>query len=303
MFILIVFLLVLVYQIRIRGILRQKQLLKRIVDERTKNLNQKTKELEYINRTHLESLDYAKLIQGATLSPLEESKSILSDIGVLYLPSKIVSGDFYWIKDIGNQLIIAVVDCTGHGVPGAFMSLIGHVSLNNIIYSRGISSPEEILEELHLSVIRALHQDENNNKDGMDMSVVVIDKIDKTLSFSGAMNPMVYIQNGKMTLIKGERRGVGGTYLFSRNKFQKHVIDVSMPTTFYLYTDGYQDQFGGITEESQKFMAKRFRQLLLKNYELPLAEQINCLNKQHNDWKGVGEQTDDILVLGGRIDL
>ena len=300
---LIIFILLTFYRIRINRVLRQKKLLKKKVEERTKLIHLKTKELEFINNTHLESINYAKLIQEASLPSLEEAKNTLKDLGVLYLPSHIVSGDFYWMKEIDGKLILAIVDCTGHGVPGAFMSLIGHVALNNIVNWRGIRSPSEILEELHEAVVRALHQNKTDNKDGMDMSVVVIDRNEKTLSFSGAMNPMVYIQNNQMKIIKGVRRGVGGVYLFNRNEFETHVIDVSTPTSFYLYTDGYQDQFGGDALGGSKFMAKKFRDSLFVNHNLPVDEQMKLLKNQHIAWKSNTAQTDDILIFGGKIDF
>lgn len=300
----VIFALVSVYKLRVERIVRQKQLLKRIVDERTETIHLKNKELEYKNQNHLESLNYAKLIQEASLPSLEEAREVLDSFGVLYLPSHIVSGDFYWIKNVQGKLIIASVDCTGHGVPGAFMSLIGHVALGNIISWRGLRSPEDILEALHEAVVKSLRQNMTSNKDGMDMSIVVIDKEAKTMEFAGAMNPLVYIQNNEVKQIKGVRRGVGGMYLFNRNPFEKHIVDISVPTTFYLYTDGYQDQFGGRgVSGGKKFMAKRFRDLLLEIHELPFDEQIEVLNNKHLEWKGDNEQTDDVLVLGGKIDF
>jgi ligand-binding sensor domain-containing protein/serine phosphatase RsbU (regulator of sigma subunit) len=299
----ITIILLIIYKLRIKHILRQKKLLKRTVDQRTRTIHLKTKELEFKNQTHLESLNYAKLIQEASLPSMEEGKKTLNDLGVLYMPSHIVSGDFYWMKEIDGQLIIAVVDCTGHGVPGAFMSLIGHVALNNIIHWRGIRSPSEILEELHKAVVRALRQNYTNNRDGMDMSVVVINKKEKTLSFSGAMNPLVYIQNNQLKVIKAVRRGVGGMYLFNRNKFSTHIVDLSTPTSFYLYTDGYQDQFGGDQKGGKKFLSKKLKTLLLENHHQTCAQQMEILAQHHYEWRRTLEQTDDILIFGAKIDL
>ena len=264
-----------IYRIRVNRIVRQKELLKKKVDERTREIHEKTNQLEFENDRHLESLNYAKLIQQASLPSLDEANDVL--------------------------VIIAVVDCTGHGVPGAFMSLIGLVALSNIISWRMIHSAEEILEQLHLAVIRALRQQKTHNKDGMDMGLVVIDKESNTMEFAGAMNPLVYIQDGEMNLIKGVRRGIGGTYLFSRNKYQKHVVDISKPTSFYLYTDGFQDQIGGKSQDGKKFMAKMFRDLLLEVHELPAEQQMELIKEKLKSWKGDHEQTDDILVFSGKI--
>ena len=290
-----------VYRIRVNRIVRQKELLKKKVDERTREIHEKTNQLEFENDRHLESLNYAKLIQQASLPSLDEANEVLIDSAVFYKPMQIVSGDFYWIKKIEGKLIIAVVDCTGHGVPGAFMSLIGHVALSNIISWRKIHSAEEILEQLHLAVIRALRQQKTHNKDGMDMGIVVIDKESNTMEFAGAMNPLVYVQDGEINVIKGVRRGIGGTYLFSRNKYQKHVIDISKPTTFYLYTDGFQDQIGGDSQDGKKFMAKKFRDLLLQIHELPADKQMQTIKQTLELWKGSHEQTDDILVFSGKV--
>jgi len=301
--VLIVFLWVSIYRRRTKLVQRQKEILQKKIEQRTRMLQLKTKELEHKNDTVLESLNYAKLIQEASLPRLEESENVLADLGVFYLPSHIVSGDFYWMKEVEGKLILAVVDCTGHGVPGAFMSLIGHAALNNIVNWRGIESPEEILEELHKAVIVALKQETSNNKDGMDISLLVIDKKKKTMNFAGAMNPIIYIQNEEMKVIKGARRGVGGVYLFNRNKFESHEIDISIPTTFYLYTDGFQDQFGGKESGGKKYLAKKFRNLIFNNSELPLKEQMILFEEEHKKWKSDFEQTDDILILGGKIDF
>lgn len=294
-------LLVIIYRVRVNRIVLQKNLLKRKVDERTQEIHEKTKALQFENERYLESLGYAKLIQQASLPSLDEAKNTLKECGVFYQPSQIVSGDFYWIREIEDKLIIAAVDCTGHGVPGAFMSLIGHVALSNIVNFRKIHSAEQILEQLHLAVIRALRQQKTQNKDGMDMGLVVIDKKAKKMEFAGAMNPIVYIQNNDLKVIKGVRRGIGGTYLFSRNKYEKHVIDISDPTSFYLFTDGFQDQIGGDTKDGKKFMARPFREFLFEIHSLPIEKQIELLKDKHMKWKGYFEQTDDILVLAAKI--
>ncbi len=290
----------LVFKFRMKRMVFQKKNLEKEVDRRTKVIEEKTQELKIKNNRHIQSLDYARLIQQASLPELEEVNSGV-EIEVLYIPSQIVSGDFYWMKEVAGKTFIAAVDCTGHGVPGAFMSLIGNVALGNIITYREIYSPEEVLEALHREVVKSLHQQKTKNQDGMDMSLVVIDKKAKTIEYAGALSPFVFIQDDKLNMIRGDRHGIGGATYSQDVSFKKHVIDVSVPTTFYLFSDGYQDQFGG--ESNRKFLATKFRALLFEGYKLPMSDQIGVLRQKHLEWKKEEEQTDDILVIGVKIDL
>lgn len=199
-----------------------------------------------------------------------------------------------------EKLVIAAVDCTGHGVPGAFMSLIGNNLLNQIVLERKILSPDLILSELNKEVRNVLKQDETQNRDGMDIALVVIDQKNQTLEFAGAKNPLYLIQNQKLRVIKGNKTAIGGKQPSGEILYDKHLIDISQPTEFYLSSDGFQDQFGG--PEGRKFMVRAFRKLLFDIHHLPMIEQQKILENTLEDWKqNKQEQVDDILVIGVKL--
>ncbi len=257
----------------------------------------KSAELDHAYTNITASITYAKRIQDAILPPINLIQQSLPQSFVLYKPRDIVSGDFYWFAPISQQhSVITAVDCTGHGVPGAFMSMIGDSLLNQIIMEKGVISPDLILHELDKGVRQALRKGEHDAKDGMDMSLCVIDKYMKTIEFAGAMNPICYIQNGELTEIKADKRAIGGEGT-DEFLFTKHTIDISIPTMLYLYTDGFQDQFGGA--DGRKFMVKRFRELLFEVHKKPMIEQKQILDYTIEEWKGhKNKQIDDILVIG-----
>jgi serine phosphatase RsbU (regulator of sigma subunit) len=198
-----------------------------------------------------------------------------------------------------KKLVISAVDCTGHGVPGAFMSMIGFNLLDEIT-SKGITRPNLILEELHRGVRFTLKQKETNNQDGMDLAMCVIDSKTKTLEFAGAKNPLIYIQDGEVKQIKGDTNGVGGKS--DDHTFTLHTVDVSTPTYCYIFSDGFIDQFGG--ENGRKFMISNFRNLLFDIHQKPMKEQREILDKTIKEWMGKKyNQIDDILVIGFKLDL
>jgi serine phosphatase RsbU (regulator of sigma subunit) len=244
------------------------------------------------------SIRYAQRIQNAILPQKSTFEALLPSHFVLFKPRNIVSGDFYYIREIGDKIILAAVDCTGHGVPGAFMSFIGYLGLNVLTVIVRITTANDILRQLHQGIRQILRQKETNSKDGMDVALVVIDKTKKTLAFAGAKNPLVYIQNGVLHHIKGDIFGIGGEQREMERNYTLHEVDISVPTTLYLFSDGYQDQFGG--EANKKFMSKRFRELLFEIHSKPMQEQKEILDKTIQDWmsKGREPQTDDILVMG-----
>jgi serine phosphatase RsbU (regulator of sigma subunit) len=260
-------------------------------------LSQKSEELNHAYTNIKASITYAKRIQEAILPPISMIQQYLPDSFVFYKPRDIVSGDFYWFAPISQQhLVITAVDCTGHGVPGAFMSMIGDSLLNQIIMEKGVISPDLILQELDKGVKNALRKGESDAKDGMDMSLCIIDKYAKTIEFAGAMNPICVVQNGELTEIKADKRPIGGD-ITNDYAFTKHIIDISKPTMLYLYSDGFQDQFGGA--QGRKFMTKRFRELLFEIHQKSMAEQKKILEETIEDWKGEKhKQIDDILVIG-----
>jgi len=253
------------------------------------------------------SLNYAKKIQRAMLLPQAMLSEYFPDSFIFFNPREEVSGDFYYFTSPQflengticrecNDLIVSAVDCTGHGVPGAFMSMIGFNLLDQIIGS-GVLEPNCILDKLHEGVHKALKQDLTENKDGMDMSLLRIKKKERIVEFAGAKNPVVYFQNGEMFTVKPCRFPIGGTYIRSRKQYEKHEIACPVETVFYVFSDGFQDQFGG--SDGRKFMTKNFKDLLAKIHTKPMPEQKEILSETLSFWRGSRyRQIDDVLVIG-----
>jgi serine phosphatase RsbU (regulator of sigma subunit) len=236
---------------------------------------------------------------------------------IYFRPREVVSGDFYWFSEVkslkpptlfrrkgasedeGSKLILSVIDCTGHGVPGAFMSMLGDAFLNQIVNLQKITQPAKILDELHNLVRTTLQQETTENNDGMDAAIIMIDRATQTMQYAGAKNPLIYIQDGKIEKVNGDLKSIGGIQKEDVRTFTCHEIDISKPTTIYIYSDGYQDQFGG--DSGRKFMAKRFRELLVENANLPFAEQSNILYKRFVEWRGNTIQMDDTTILGVKV--
>ncbi len=294
-------------------IINQKNDEMRIQSENLKEVNEevslKNEELEkqksLIESKNLHitaSINYAQRIQSSMLPSISRIQEVLPDSFVFFRPRDIVSGDFYWFSeqviDGRTKAIIAAVDCTGHGVPGAFMSLVGDALLNQIIKLQHVGSPEMILSELNKGIRLALKQDQTTNRDGMDLALCVIDKETKTLEFAGAKNPLVYIQNNEIMEIKGNKISIGGTQ-FADHQFSKESIRFEEKTFCYIFSDGFHDQIGG--EANQKFMKKNFFKLLHKIHRKPFPEQRDILEQTFLDWKQNKSQLDDILVVGFRL--
>ncbi len=282
-----------------KQILKQKE----EIEEKTRTLEQAFAEIERKNDNIMSSIKYAKRIQDAMLPNIAHIQKFIPELFVLYRPRDVVSGDFYWFashapkdESTPEKFVLAVSDCTGHGVPGAFMSMLGDTLLNQIVNIFDMDSPDEILEKLHFSIRKALKQEETENRDGMDIGVCVITPERKKIEFAGARVPLVCISNNELTAIKGDHFSVGGLEKGNLRSFTKHEIDITPQTVFYMYSDGYQDQFS-ITSNS-KFMAKRFRKLLQKVHKYPFEEQKKILNHILEDWMRKTKQIDDILVVG-----
>ncbi|TAH18866.1 MAG: PAS domain S-box protein [Cytophagales bacterium] len=276
-----------------------------------KELANKNKIIEKKNEDIMASINYAKRIQQAILPTTEEIDSLLNNYFILYKPLDIVSGDFYWVAKKHYKLILVIADCTGHGIPGAFMSLIGNDLLNEIVNTRNITSPELILEELRKDIQRVLRQGTTLVQDGMDIAICTIDQFSPDyedilgkpkLEFAGASNPVVLIQNDELIYIRGDNIPIGGYHpKNSHKKFTKHSFNLDVPTTLYMFSDGYQDQFGG--ESNSKFGSKRLREMLFTIRKKPIKEQKEFLEANINTWLGEPHrQIDDILVLGAIID-
>ena len=253
------------------------------------------------NKNITASINYAKRIQDAMLPAKEKIKTVIEDCFVFYQPRDIVSGDFYWIAEVENKTVIAAVDCTGHGVPGAFMSVIGSNLLYEIIESQRILSPAKILDALNENVRRHLNQDQTNNRDGMDMSICVIDKESNVLTFAGAKNPLLHVHDNKTEIIKGDRFPIGSFDKHGQKPFKEHTIIPKKGSVFYMYSDGFQDQFGGL--EGRKYMSRRFQEYLKSISLLPIKKQKKELAQEFREWKDSGNenQIDDVLVIGFKI--
>ncbi len=292
----IVFIIVVIYFYiiyREKTLKRENRLLEDKVATRTAEVVSKSKELEQKNQDITASIRYAKRIQNAILPPEE----LISDSFILYKPKDIVSGDFYWFHTQGSKKYITVVDCTGHGVPGAFMSIIGHNSLNKIVKENGHTKPADILDRLNEEVVNTLmNQPDEDVKDGMDMSMIVYDKSSGILEFAGANNPMYLIRDGELIETKADRFAIGKTSFESGQRFTNHSIDILPDDIIYIFSDGYTDQFGG--SRGKKFKIRPFKELLINIYKLPLKEQKKHLDNTIVEWMSEEEQIDDILIIG-----
>jgi len=273
------------------------------LDITNKELDITNKELDKKNNQIMESINYAKLIQTAMLQRENSLESYIPDSFILFKPKNIVSGDFYWYTNKNNKLVIATIDCTGHGVPGAFMSMIGANILNQIVLVENIIEPELILEELHIGVNLALNQKHTGNDDGMDGCVLVIDRKKKLISFSGARNPIIIIKDNQITEIEGDEIAIGGIRRRKDEKFSKKQIPIDGEMRIYSFSDGYQDQFGG--KSNRKFMQNRLNNLLFEIHQKEMDEQKEILNQRIESWKneGSGKQTDDILIVGMHLNF
>ncbi len=280
---------------RTRSIKKENKILENKVEERTKELAEK-------NRDITSSIEYAKRIQEAILPSKDLIFSKLKNAFILYKPKDIVSGDFYWFGEKDNYKIIAAVDCTGHGVPGAFMSMIGHNLLNQIVSEKGNYDPGIILQELHKGVQSALKQGQNqvNTNDGMDVSILALNTETNECLWAGAFRSLVIIdKDGKLEKIDGNKYPVGGAQLDSERIFTTQSKTLQKNDSLYMFSDGYADQFGG--PKGKKFMVKRFHDNLLSIYKLSINEQYKELESQFNNWKGDFEQVDDVLVIGIKL--
>jgi len=245
------------------------------------------------------SMEYASKIQEALL-PTKENAELFKDSFFILMPKDIVSGDFLWYSKIGSKVIFAAADCTGHGVPGAFMSMIGNTFLHQIVNEEKVSQPSVILDQLRERVITALRQEgqDNARKDGMDMALCSLDIETRELQFAGANNPLYYTKDNDIVELKGDKQPVG--YMPERSgPFTNHKIDLNEGDAIYIFSDGYPDQFGG--PKGKKFKYKQLRDLFLANSQKPMLTQKDLLISSFYAWKGDLEQIDDVCVIGVRV--
>jgi serine phosphatase RsbU (regulator of sigma subunit) len=256
--------------------------------------------IEEKNKDITASINYASRIQRAMLPKLNEIRGLSSNCFVLYLPKDIVSGDFYWFTKVGSKLVIAAADCTGHGVPGALMSMLGISFLEEIVIRRNILNTGEILNELRNEIQRALHQQgkSDGSKDGMDISLCIIDQKNKMLQYSGAFNNLYLIRHNELLEYRADRMPIG-YFDHSDLKFTAHDIPILDGDIVYMYSDGYADQFGG--SDNKKFKAAALKTLLLKINHLPPQKQKQILEDEFIRWRGSNHQIDDVLVMGLQV--
>lgn len=292
----------------------ENEKLEKMVTDRTKEIEQQKVKLEMqsgllvkqnddlakSNRLIKDSISYAKRIQEAILPPISVLHDYLPNAFILFKPRDIVSGDFYWFLEKEGKMYVAAVDCTGHGVPGAFMSMIGATLLQQITYKK-LRTPAEILDKLNIGVRSALNQKDNaspdSQEDGMDITLCLIDKETNTVQIAAANHVVYCIHDGLIETIEGDMASVGGSITSeTHGGYSNHQISYTPGTRLYMFSDGYQDQFGG--EENKKFLGIHFKKLLFETSTMPMEQQCEVLDKTFTDWKGERKQIDDVLVLG-----
>jgi len=302
-------LIIVIIKLYTRKLEADKIRLEKIVEERTaeiikqKNeIEEKNKVIEQKNKDITDSIYYAKRIQDSILPSIEVATNANVELGIYFKPKDIVSGDFYFIRNIkqANILIIAAADCTGHGVPGAFMSMLGSSLLNEIVTKPEINHTDLVLNELRNGIIQALNQEgkDTETSDGMDIALIAYDYKNQIIEFSGANNPLYLIRNNELVEYKGDKMPVG---LYERKEelFSRTEINVLKNDVLYIFSDGFADQFGG--PHGKKYMYKRFKEFLLSIHHLPMNEQAKLLENEIIQWRGEIEQIDDHIVIGIRI--
>jgi len=302
-----VFLIVIFFQFR------QKKRANKLLEKQNKQINDQKTEIEkqrdLANRQKkdiLDSIEYASRIQNALLPPDYLLEKGLHEYFLLFKPRDVVSGDFYWMTHKDNKIIVAAADCTGHGVPGAFMSMLGIAFLNEIVNriteNKHVYSLQanEILNQLRSYIIQSLHQDKDasESKDGIDIALTIIDFDNKKIQFSGAHNSLILIRDNDIIEKKADRMPVA-IHKKANQSFTNHELDIKDNDMIYLFSDGYPDQIGG--PKGRKFMARKFKNLLLDIHQKPMEEQKQILNEKYEEWRNGYQQLDDILIIGTRL--
>lgn len=295
--------------------------------ERTKEVEKQKEIINQKNISMTDSIRYASYIQNAMLTPLSEFSDVFSESFIMSKPRDIVSGDFYWLFRRDSKIFFAVGDCTGHGVPGALMSMLAISNLNDIVMTNKYITANELLNELREKIIKSLRQENckpHSVQDGLDIALCILNKDSGDLQFSGANNPLIIINtdidksphfasviqlnrtntylsgsdNNGLLLIEGDKMPVG-VYFEAKTSFKNINLTVKNGECLYLFSDGFVDQFGG--EHHKKFLSKRLKEALLKIAKYPMLEQKEKLNKIFNEWKGECDQIDDVTIMGIRI--
>jgi serine phosphatase RsbU (regulator of sigma subunit) len=308
-------------KIRERNLKIEKRKLEKIVEKRTleireanEELKQQSEELKSQNeeittqRDQIEiqhiaitdSILYAKRIQTAVLPRIEYIDEVLPENFILFKPRNVVSGDFYWVRQVNEYIIIAVADCTGHGVPGAIMSMLGISFINEIVQNKEVLQTDEALNELRRQIKQALRQTGKKGEadDGMDMGLVALNTKTNVLQYSGANCPLYLVQNGELVEIKPDKMPIG-YYPNEKPSFTHHEIQLKSTDVFYLFSDGFADQLGG--KKALKYKVSNFQKTIFENHKKPMPIQKEILAQELKDWMKGHDQTDDILVMGVRV--
>jgi serine phosphatase RsbU (regulator of sigma subunit) len=284
------FILVLVFAAFIFNRFKVTQKQKRIIEKQKHLVEENQKEI-------IDSITYARRLQQAILPADSEIKKYLPDSFIYYHPKGIVAGDFYWMEHLGNTTFIAAADSTGHGVPGAMVSVVCSNALNRAVKEFGLRDTGKILDKTRELVLETFEKSGEEIKDGMDISLMAIDKTKQEGFWSGANNPLWYITNNELKEIKADKQPIGKTD--NPKSFTIHTLNIKAGDIFYLMTDGYPDQFGGI--KGKKFKYKQLKENLLINSSKPLEEQKKLLSQAFDDWKGNLEQVDDVTIMGFKL--
>jgi serine phosphatase RsbU (regulator of sigma subunit) len=270
---------------------------KEIISKQKKEVEHQKMEVEEKNKEILDSITYAKRLQEAILPPRKLVKEYLQNSFILYKPKDIVAGDFYWMQTVNDTVLFAAADCTGHGVPGAMVSVVCSNALNRGVKELGISDPGKLLDTARELVVERFALSESEVKDGMDISLCALNTKTNTLKYAGANNPLWIVRNGEVLETKANKQPIGKTD--NPEPFNTHTIQLQKEDSLYLFTDGFADQFGG--ERGKKYKYRPFKQLLIEIQDKSLEEQRDTINTEFETWKGDLEQVDDVCIIGVKI--
>lgn len=279
---------------------RERDLKKKLADT-VEELNKTKSIVETQNKRITESINYARKIQLA-INPNETDLSVhYPESFIYYAPKDVISGDFPWIFNTGDYMYVAAVDCTGHGVPGAMMSMIGNLLLNDIVNDGTVLLPSAILRRLHLAVVQTLKQNssDSNSNDGMDIALCRINKQTKEIVFSGAHRPLFFLKNNSVEVINGNKFPIGGMHYKGLNNFTDEVISFTKGDSIFMFTDGLPDQIGG--PEKKKLMSRTIKQFIEENSTSDMPELKSAIIKNYQEWRGNNKQIDDVLLIGIRF--
>ena len=274
---------------------KQKRKANEIISKQKAEVESQKEEIEEQHKDITDSINYAKRIQAAILPPARIVKEYLEESFILYKPKDVVAGDFYWMEVNDGTVLFAAADCTGHGVPGAMVSVVCNNAMNRAVREFGLRHPASILDKVTDLVIEQFEKSEEEVRDGMDIALCSLNE--GKLEFSGANNPVWIIRNGEVLETKGTKQPVGKHD--RRRTFDNHLINLEVGDSIYIFTDGYVDQFGG--EKGKKFKSKAFKELLLSIQSKSMAEQKNVIEQNFESWRGELEQVDDVCVIGVRV--